>query len=369
MTREELFSYRLPAWDDAAEAEVRRRWDAVAKPLDSLGRFEQIFARIGGLTGDPEIRTAPRTLVVFCGDNGIVRQGVSQSGQEVTAMVAADLGRGISNVNRMAARAEVRVLPVDMGIAAEQTPEGLLDRHVCRGTRDFLSEPAMTEQETLDAIAAGMQIAADRKAGGDRILAAGEMGIGNTTTAAAVIAGLTGCTADEVCGRGAGLSDTGFLRKRAVIRKAMEKYQFAFSDRTETPGELPGIGEKAETLRVLACVGGPDIAGICGLILGAAVHRVPVVLDGLITSAAALAAERILPGARRAVIPSHLGKEGGMALVCRELSLSPVIHAELALGEGSGAVMLFPLLDLAGAVYDTERTFAKIALDPYRRFQ
>ena len=145
MTREELFSLKLPAWDEAAAAEVRQRWDRIAKPLDSLGEFERIFVRIGGLTGDAEIRTAPRTLVVFCADNGIVREGVSQCGQEVTAMVAEDLARGTSNVNRMAARAEVRVLPVDMGIAAERTPEGLTDLHVCRGTKDFLLEPAMTE--------------------------------------------------------------------------------------------------------------------------------------------------------------------------------------------------------------------------------
>lgn len=351
MTREELFSLKLPAWDEAAAAEVRQRWDRIAKPLDSLGEFERIFVRIGGLTGDAEIRTAPRTLVVFCADNGIVREGVSQCGQEVTAMVAEDLARGTSNVNRMAARAEVRVLPVDMGIAAERTPEGLTDLHVCRGTKDFLLEPAMTEQETLDAIAAGMGIAAERKACGDRILAAGEMGIGNTTTAAAVIAGLTGCPAEEVCGRGSGLSDEGFSRKREVLREAMKRYHFP-----------------AEALRVLSCVGGADIAGLCGLILGAALNRIPVVLDGLITAAAALAAERIIPGSRRALIPSHLGKERGMEIVYRELSLDPVIRAALALGEGSGAVMLFPLLDLADAVYDTKRTFAQIELEPYRRF-
>lgn len=360
MTREELFSLELPAWDDAAEAEVKNRWDRIAKPLDSLGEFERIFARIGGLTGDPEIRTAPRTLAVFCADNGIVREGVSQSGQEVTAMVAADLGRGVSNVNRMAARAEVRVISVDMGIAAARTPEGLRDLHVCRGTADFLEKPAMTEQETLDAIKAGMDLAAERKTCGDRILAAGEMGIGNTTTAAAVIAALTGCDAEEVCGRGAGLSDAGLLRKREVLRKAMEKYQFS--------ADAAIIGPE-EPLRILSCVGGADIAGICGLILGSALHRIPVVLDGLITASAALAAERILPGARRAMIPSHLGREGGMDLAYRVLGLSPVIHASLALGEGSGAVMLFPLLDTAGAVYDTERTFAQIELEPYRRFQ
>ena len=266
-------------------------------------------------------------------------------------MVAEDLARGTSNVNRMAARAEGRVLPVDMGIAAERTPEGLTDLHVCRGTKDFLLEPAMTEQETLDASAAGMGIAAERKACGDRILAAGEMGIGNTTTAAAVIAGLTGCPAEEVCGRGSGLSDEGFSRKREVLREAMKRYHFP-----------------AEALRVLSCVGGADIAGLCGLILGAALNRIPVVLDGLITAAAALAAERIIPGSRRALIASHLGKERGMEIVYRELSLDPVIRAALALGEGSGAVMLFPLLDLADAVYDTKRTFAQIELEPYRRF-
>lgn len=365
MTREELLTLKLPVWDDAAAVRTRQRWDRIAKPLDSLGEFEQIFVRIGGLTGDPEIRTAPRTLVVFCADNGIVREGVSQCGQEVTARVAEDLGRGTSNVNLMAARAEVRVLPVDIGIAAEQTPAGLLDRHVCRGTGDFLVEPAMTEQETLDAIAAGISIAAERKACGDRILAAGEMGIGNTTTAAAVIAGLTGCAAEEVCGRGSGLSDDGFRRKKEVLRQAAERWHFW---QAAAAGGTGTAGSPAEALRVLSCVGGADIAGICGLILGAALQRIPVVLDGLITAAAALAAERILPGSRRALIASHLGKERGMGIVFRELSLDPVIHGALALGEGTGAVMLFPLLDLAGTVYDTKRTFARIELEPYRRF-
>lgn len=429
MTREELFELRLPEQRVEAGRRTKERWNALAKPLDGLGRFEEIFARIGEIDGTEEIALTPRSLLVFCADNGIVAEGVSQSGQEVTAVVAASLGDGSSNVCRMAERCAVQVIPVDIGIAGgkvqlkDAAPDEILPGHsaelriagvrscpVRRGTRDFLREAALTETELLRAIAVGRELAHERAAAGDKLLALGEMGIGNTTSSAAVISALTGLPAEQTAGRGAGLSDAGLQRKRALIEAALLRHGLkepvydtaergpaakgmkaeTHSARPEGPevklcrGKAPryrGTAPEAELLQgdalrrarferglaALRCVGGLDIAGMVGAMIGAAERRLPLVLDGLITAAAALAAEQLCPGICRFMLASHRGREKGFSEVCRILSLHPVIDADMALGEGSGAVMLFPLLDLAGAVYSSGRSFESIQLSPYRR--
>ena len=235
----------------------------------------------------------------------------------------------------------------------------------------------MTEEQALAAIRVGIDLAAECKEKGYQLLATGEMGIGNTTTAAAVAAALTGVSPEVIVGRGAGLSDAGLARKRAVVQEALAKYRLG--DRMH-PGEWDrqDVAHRAvqckdgnsrqETLRILACVGGLDIAAMAGVFIGGAMVHLPVVIDGVISAVAALAAERLMPGVKAYMIPSHKSKEPAADVMFQALQMEPVIRGELALGEGTGAVMLFGLLDMAMTLYAQPTTFEDIAVEQYQRF-
>lgn len=210
----------------------------------------------------------------------------------------------------------------------------------------------MTEEEAVRAIFTGIEMVFQCKEKGYKLLATGEMGIGNTTTSSAVTAALLGCGAAEVTGRGAGLNDEKLVHKQELITEAIDRY---------------GLKE-ADALRILETVGGLDIAGLAGVCIGGALYHVPVVLDGVISMSAALLAERLVPGTKAYLIPSHKGKEPAVERLAEELELTPVIDAGLALGEGTGAVMLFPLLDMALSVYQDRTTFADIHIEQYERF-
>ena len=354
MTKEELVSMQIGRPDEGIRKKVQANWDAVAKPLDGMGAFESIVADIGAIRGDESVDITRKAVIVMCADNGIVEEGVSQSGQEVTAAVAASMGRQESSVCRMAKVAGAKVIPVDIGIAGAQNIAHVLDKKVARGTANFLHRPAMTEQQALSAVAVGMELVQNCKKEGFTLLATGEMGIGNTTTCSAMAAALLGLTAEQVTGRGAGLSDERLKKKIAVIREALIKYQFG-------QGAL-------ETFRILQSVGGLDIAGLVGVFLGGAGAHIPVVMDGVISAVAALTAERLVPGVRHYVIPSHRSREPAAARIMEELDMHPVIDAGLALGEGTGAVMMFGLLDMACETYREHTSFADIAVEPYRRY-
>ena len=332
---------------------IRENWDQVAKPLESLGWFEDAVACIGAASGTADVDIAKRCVVMMCADNGIVKEGVSQSGQDVTYEVASWMGKGVSSVCRMAAVHGTDAIPVDIGINSADTPEGVLPRKVRKGTRNFLREPAMTYDECLQAVNTGIELAGSLKAEGYKIIATGEMGIGNTTTSSAMVSAMLGLPAAEVTGRGAGLDDRGLARKISVIDEAVNKY---------------GLSPSSDPLEVLRCVGGLDIAGLTGLFLGGAVHGIPVVIDGCISAAAALAAEKIALGTKEFMLASHLGKEPCMKLILDELGLEPVIHGRLALGEGTGAVMVFPLLDMALALYRKGLAFSETAVEQYVRY-
>ena len=334
------------------------RWDSIAKPLDGLGELERIIVKIAAMQGTPDVEISPSALYIFCADNGIIREGVSQSDASVTAAVTRSMAKGRSSVCFMARNAGIEVCPVDIGILEDINDPGIRNCKVRRGTEDFLEAPAMTEEEALDAIRRGIDLAAEAAARGVRLLLAGEMGIGNTTTSAALAAALQAYSVDEVCGRGAGLSDDGLRRKREVILRGTERYGF---------GKEP-VTDPQEALRAMSCVGGLDIAGICGLFIGGAIHRIPVVIDGLICAAAALAAEKLVPGTKAYMLASHAGRGCTVRLILEELGLTPVLQADLALGEGTGAVLLKPLLDMALAVYNGDTLFSDLSMEPYRRY-
>ena len=365
--------------------EIQKRWDTVAKPLNSLGTFEDMICRIGTVQGSIMPDISKRAVIIMCADNGIVEEGVSQCGQDVTAEVASWMGRRESTVCRMAEHAGADIIPIDIGINMKGSPEGVTDRKIRRGTSDFLNEPAMSLNEMRQAVKTGIETVRDCRDKGYGILATGEMGIGNTTTASAVCAALTGIAVSEVTGRGAGLSDTAYERKLEVIergiklhglrqasdRKIMQDLKSASDpdDRaymTEQESSITDASGQAE--RALSCVGGLDIAGLAGVFIGGARYNVPVIIDGFISAVAALCAERMEPGTKKAMIASHMGKEAGMAYVMKELGLKPVIDAGMALGEGTGAVMLFPLLDMAAEIYRNGFRFEETGVEQYVRF-
>lgn len=344
--------FKIDIPDKKIEQEIKANWDRVAKPLDGLGEFEGLLARIGAILGSSEIDIGKKAVIVMCADNGVVAEGVSQSGQEITAAVTENLGKRNTSVCKMAKAVGTEIFPVDVGVNTDRIFPGVISRKVKKGTSDFLLEPAMSEEEAMQAVRVGMELVKECKEAGYTLLGTGEMGIGNTTTSAAMAAALLSVSPEIVVGRGAGLSDEGIATKRRVIADALEKYQ------------LRGT----EPMRILCSVGGLDIAGLCGVFLGGAKYHMPIVADGVISAVAALTAERLCPGTKEFIIPSHKGKEPASELLMRELGLYPVIDAGLALGEGTGAVMMFSLLDIAMTLYETGATFADFEIDEYHRF-
>ena len=353
MTKEELCKLHIEPLYETEQQKPRTRLDAIAKPLDGLGQFEKLLVQIAGITGTDEIRIDKRAILAMCADNGIVAEGVTQTSGDVTAIVAVNMATGRSSVNRMAAVGGTEVFATDVGIATEVNCDNLRNRKVRKGTADFLKEPAMREAEALQAIEEGILWVRECKEQGYQILGTGEMGIGNTTTSTAVGCALLGLTPEEVTGRGAGLDDAGLARKKTVIARAIKQYDLYGKD----------------ALTVLRTVGGLDIAGIAGIFIGGALYRVPIVLDGMITTVSALVADRLVPGTRAFMLASHLSKEPITRKIMEELGLHPVIQADLALGEGTGAAMLFPLLDMALTVYRENDSFDEMQIDAYERFE
>lgn len=340
-----------PDWTSMQAAQ--ETWDAVAKPLYGLGKLEDILVKIAGIQKTANVRLTKRAVLVFCADNGVTAQGVTQTDSHVTAVVADNIAEGKASVSRMCARCGADVLAVDMGIRDETHSVRLLQRKIAKGTKDFSREPAMSMEEAVRAVDTGIALVKECQEKGYSLLAAGEMGIGNTTTAGAVTAALLGLSAQETVGRGAGLSKDGLRRKQEVVAGAIKRY---------------GLYERS-ALEVLASVGGFDIAGMAGAFIGGAAYGVPVVIDGMISAAAALVAARLCPKAVNCMLASHISREPAMGAVMNALGLSPVIDGALALGEGTGAALLFPMLDMAESVYRSKETFSKIQIERYQKYE
>ncbi len=339
----------VPPGNDAAALSAKRRWDAIAKPLGSLGLLEESVIRIAALLGSDDVKLNKRAVLAFCSDNGVVCEGVTQTGPEVTAVVAANFAKGDTSVCRMAAVAHADIIPIDMGMLTIVDDERVLRRRVASGTGNIAVGPAMTRPQALAAIKTGIDLVREYKEKGYGIFATGEMGIGNTTTSSAVAAVLLNRPITDVTGRGAGLSDEGLKRKIAVIEKAIA---------VNRP-------DPEDPLDVLSKLGGFDIAGMVGAFLGGAIYRVPIIIDGFISAVAALIAKRLCPNAVCAMFPSHVSAEPAGMMVLNALGLTPLINAAMRLGEGSGAVVLLPILDMALAVYNEMRTFEDTGIEAY----
>lgn len=334
MTIEDIRGWIRPA-DESSMKQARVRLDRMAKLPGSLGELETAVVRLAGLqrASQPDIRC--KTAVVFCADNGVIRQGVTPSEQKVTAAQAVNFARGGGVVNAFARKAGAEVLVVDVGIATPYAEPKVVRRTVRTGTGDISREPAMSREECLAAVEVGIDTALTLSRSGCRLAVAGEMGIGNTTTASAVSAVLLGRPPEEVTGRGAGGTSV-VARKTEVVRRAIENNR----------------PDPNDPVDILAKVGGLDIAAMCGLYLGGAAAGMAVMIDGLISSAAALCAVRLVPGAIIALFPSHMTAEAAGPLLMRSLGLRPLIDAGLCLGEGTGGLLGALLLDSALAAYN-----------------
>lgn len=355
MRLEERLSQIKPVSWEAME-QAKRRWSHVAKPLGSLGLLEDAVVKIAGIQRHERICVDDKALVIMCADNGVVAEGVTQTGQDVTAVVTENFTRGCACVCMMAKRAGVRVFPVDIGVAGELGESGsvypLIRRKVAYGTKNLYREPAMTREETAQAIETGISLVGQLRSRGYRVVAAGEMGIGNTTTSAAVSSVLLGVDPELLVGRGAGLSDQGLERKRLVIRQAISLHR----------------PDPKDALDVLSKVGGLDLAGLAGVCLGGAVYQVPVVLDGVITAAAALAACTLCGHVKDYLIASHVSAEPAGRLILEKLGLAAPIDGGLCLGEGTGAMAYLPMLSMAADIYLHMSTFEEIRIEEYRPF-
>lgn len=333
--------------DENAVSKAKEHWNGVAKPLGSLGLIEEQITKIAGIIGSENVDLSKRTAVVMCADNGVVCENVTQSPSDVTAVVAKAVAEGKSNINLMADCFNTQTIAVDVGMNVDV--EGTICRKTAYGTKNIAVGAAMTEKQAKAAICAGMDIVRDLSEQGVKIIVSGEMGIGNTTTAAAISCVLLDRKPEEITGRGAGLSSEGLERKIAVIKRAIE---------VNKP-------QKDNPIDILAKLGGFDIAGMTGLFLGGAVYRVPVVIDGVISAASAALAAEICPLCRDYMLASHTSEEPAAKGLLEKLNLKAPISAGLRLGEGTGAVLLLPMLDAALAVYNSSHRFSELPIEQY----
>lgn len=348
MTLEETLSAIHPV-DPAVEDAAWAHWDAIAKPLRALGLLEEAVVRMAGIQNTVDVRINKRAVVAMCADNGVVEEGVTQTGQEVTAIVAENMTRHDTSVCQMASVAHADVVPVDVGIYRPVEGPGMVQKCVRRSTRNMTKEPAMTREEARQAIQAGIDVVCGLHAKGYNLIATGEMGIGNTTTSSAIAAVLLEKDPAEVTGRGAGLSSEGLERKIRAIETAIAKHK----------------PDREDPLDVLSKVGGLDIAGLVGVYLACGAKRIPVLVDGFISAAAALVAVRMCPAVGDYLMASHVSKEPAGQMMMDALGLKPFLHAEMCLGEGTGAVAVMPLLDMGLSVYHGMVSFEDTNIETY----
>jgi nicotinate-nucleotide--dimethylbenzimidazole phosphoribosyltransferase len=332
--------------DAAAQEQALRRLDSLLKPIGSLGKLESIAAQIAGITGKPVNRLNRKCVIVMCADNGVWEEGVSACPQELTAMQTLNFTRGICGINVLCRHAGMDVKIIDIGVNADFNHPEIVNRKIRKSTGNIARGPAMTREEAIQAIEVGIETVTELAQQGYDTFGTGEMGICNTSTSSAVLMAFTGCDAGTAVGKGAGLTDADFENKKRVIEKAL---------RTNRP-------DPADPLDILAKVGGLDIAGLTGCYLGAAYHRVPIIIDGFISAAAALIAFKLNPLTRDYMIPSHCSAEPGFGLIMKELDLEPMLNLAMRLGEGTGCPLAFNIMDAAVKIVSEMATFEEAAV-------
>lgn len=346
ITLEQTIAAILPC-DPGAAAEARAHQDRLTKPRGALGALEEVAVRLAGAAAvSPPPIPAPAALAIFAADHGVHAQGVSPWPQEVTQQMVGNFLAGGAVANAFAAQVGATVRVVDVGVAADLPPApGLTVSKVAYGTADLSRGPAMTVEQAVAALEAGIAVARELVEQGARCLVTGDMGIANTTASAALVSAFTGRDAAEVTGRGTGVDDETLARKVEVVRRALRV------------NGLDGGAGAVPALETLAAVGGLEHAAIAGFVLGGASLRVPVILDGVIAGSAALAAAALAPAAVDHCVAGHRSAEPGHALALAHLGLRPLVELELRLGEGTGGLLAHPLVCAAARVMHEVATF------------
>jgi len=343
MTLEDLIK-KIAPMDETAMAAARARQNVLTKPQGSLGRLESLSIQLAGITGNPQPQIQHKVIITMAGDHGVVAQGVSAYPQEVTPQMVLNFLRGGAAINVLARHVGARVVVVDMGVAAHMEPHpDLVNKKVAPGTEDIARGPAMSREQAGQALLAGAEVVDAELAQGLDILGTGDMGIGNTTPSAAIAATFTGRSPAEVVGRGTGVDDAGLSRKIIAVQRAL----------------IINRPDPADALDVLTKVGGFEIAGLAGAMLAAAAHRRPVVVDGFISTAAAMIAVGLAPQARPYLIPAHRSQERGHRLMLDWLGLEPLLDLDLRLGEGTGAAFGISLAEAACKILSEMATFSE----------
>ncbi|MBU5226087.1 nicotinate-nucleotide--dimethylbenzimidazole phosphoribosyltransferase [Clostridium senegalense] len=339
-----------PSYKDVM-IKTKERLDALAKPIGSLGILEEIAVKISGITGEVYNTLSKKNIIIICGDNGVVDEGVSTCPQEVTETVTYNFVKGITGVCALSKFTNTELTIADLGIKCDMHSEKILNRKISYGTKNMVKEPAMTKEQTIRAIESGIEIVDKLAKEGYKVLGTGEMGIGNTTTSAAVLSVLSGLDVDKVTGKGSGLTEEQLNHKKNIIKKAIA---------VNKP-------DKNDIIDVIGKVGGYDIAGLCGCFLGAAKHRIPIVIDGFIASISALCAQRLNKNCKDYMFPSHLSAEPGAIYIMKELGLEPILNLKMRLGEGSGCPLAFNIMEAALYTMENMATFeeAKICKSDY----
>ncbi len=330
-----------PPIDEGAARAARAELDRKTKPRGSLGRLEELAVRMAGIRGTVDLEPLRAAIVVAAGDHGVAREGVSAYPQEVTRQMLANFASGGAAVSVLARQAGAELVVVDAGVVEPFRDQAVRDLRLGPGTDNAAEGPAMSKEQASEAIRRGEALARELVAGGASVIALGDMGIGNSTSASALSCALLGCDPAAVCGPGTGLDAEGVARKVEVVERILE---------CNHP-------DPADALGTLAALGGFEIALLVGVTIGAAECRAIVVLDGFITSAAALVATRLEPEVTGYLVASHLSPEPGHAVVLGDLGLDPLLDLGLRLGEGSGAALVLPLLDAARAILVEMATF------------
>lgn len=328
---------------------AQRRLDSLTKPLGSLGKLEDIVVKLSGINCSPAPKVDNKAIVIMCADNGVVDEGVSSCPKSVTASVTCNFTHGITGINVFSRLTQSKLVVVDIGVDADIPYDTILNRKIRNGTWNIAKGPAMTREEAIKAILVGIDIVKELKDEGINLLGTGEMGIGNTSTSSAVATVLTGMPIDRMVGIGAGLTTEAYINKIEVLRRSIEINQ----------------PDSCDPIDVLAKVGGFDIAGLVGCFLGAAIYRIPIVIDGFISAVAALTAVQINSNARDYMLPSHGSAEPGTKAVMKSLSMEPMLNLDMRLGEGTGAALGFQIIDAAVAAYTQMGSFEDANIEQY----
>lgn len=333
---------KIERLDQVKMEEVRERVDALIKPPKSLGKLEDLAVQLAGITKNIYPEVSKKAVIVMAGDHGVYEEGISSNPQEVTSMQTTFFPKGITGVGAIAKVSNADIITVDVGVKdVIPADAGVIDRKIKHGTNNMMKGPAMTRDEAIRAIEAGIEVALEQIKAGVDLLGVGEMGIGNTTPATAIVSVLGDIEPSEITGRGAGTGAGGIGHKIEVIKRAIE---------VNKPN-------REDALDILSKVGGLEIAGMTGVMLAAAASRIPVVIDGYIATAAALIAYSLEPKSKGYMIPSHLSMEPGAKKASELLGVKPFIDMNLCLGEGSGGALVFPIIDAACSMIKSMATF------------